>query len=189
MKLVNVNITVALSDTNLRSLQSITGSSDQYGGLASLATTTLTQLAEGGAMIDPLTARHIEQAVGRFDNPMDLIPLIEKGAGKDGSNTVIPLKLDPVNMPYWENLAEQQGVTVEAMFQNAIDHIIDQDWLYVIEPQPRKLRVTEDDYKQIAAVIGKPNPSGCDIAEFIKSLAANPLISTGEPYAVTGRTV
>ena len=144
--------------------------------LSSVATGLLIDQADGGLMIDPTTATRLSEATGKeIERPEDLIPLVEKGLGKKGGSFIVEWVVDPTFIGPLQDLAAQQGTTVEQLVQDGMNYAIGQGWLYAINPGPQPLNVNQEDMEYLKKTLEKKTITGTDVAQFIREMFDSPV--------------
>jgi hypothetical protein len=144
--------------------------------LGGVATWLLSDLAKGGLMLEPGVAKQISKYLKNVNwNGADLLPIVERGVGMQGDNFIATWKIDPTYEPMFRELAENQGRTVNELVQELMDWAAGQGWFYQWEPEPKALRFTPEDYKMLAEATGKEDPTGTDIASFVREMSASPV--------------
>jgi len=129
--------------------------------------------ANGGLMLRPNDLARMSKSVGRpVRTAVEVTELVEKGASvKDGKN-VFPLSLDPSALAVFEDTAKTMGWTMEQLFQDCVDQIVDQGWLYSMAPGNLLLQIQASDRKFLEDLLGTVNFYGADLVKKLKELSA-----------------
>jgi len=144
--------------------------------LSGIATGLLRELADGGVLLDCATSRQILDLIGTLDQ---LVPTLEKVGKVRQGGIVAEWRLDPVWLPAIEEIGKVQGRSVQEVVQDAMDYVMEQGWLYQIPAELPKVRFDPEDLKAVAEIIGIENPTGTDIAEWVKAQAQEPILAGG----------
>ena len=144
--------------------------------LSDVATGLLIDQADNGLMIDPATASRLCEITGKeIERPTDLIPLVEKAVGKKDGGIVVETVLDPFWVGPLQELATQQGRSLNELLSDCLNLIMDKGWLYEINPGPKTLNFTQQDMKYLRESLGKEVVSGTDVAQFIREMFDSPV--------------
>ena len=129
--------------------------------------------ANGGLMLRPNDLARMSKSVNRpVRTAVEVTELVEKGASvKDGKN-IFPLTLDPSALSVFEDTAKTMGWTMEELFQDCVNQIVDQGWLYTMAPGNLMLQISPSDRIFLEGVLGKVNFYGSDVVKKMKEILA-----------------
>ena len=141
--------------------------------LGLLATQVLTDLGNGGMLVDPQTMAQLGEIAHIGAGP-DLVPLVEKAMRRQGGGIVVSARLDPVWLPAIKAKAELSDVTPGQLVQWLFDQMIAKNLIMALPLDPPAFMIERSDIEEIREILGiEPGETltGTDIAEFIKRQA------------------
>lgn len=140
-----------------------------------MAESVLSQIATGGVLFTPDEVKLIQDSTGvELGTAEDLIPLLSAETGvQDGMHRVVVL-IDPANYPAYEELARTQERTVDALMQEVVDMVQENEWVYELHPRPRQVLMTETAASELAEVLGAEFATGADLVRLIQQKLAPP---------------
>jgi hypothetical protein len=148
--------------------------------LGGIATSLLCDLAGGGLVVPPEVMSRITAMTGEITSAKQLIPFIEKGVNLDDGSPCGKWRMDPTYMPYWEEVAAANGITVHQMIQSLCDYFVDSGWLNgSVIPGAEELiriRLTPEQYKSLQETLGKDHVTGADIMELVGEQVKEPAL-------------
>jgi hypothetical protein len=135
----------------------------------------LTQIATGGVLFPPDDVKLVLDSTGvQLSNAEELIPYISDVAGMvDGKHRVTVL-IDPANYPAYEELARTQERTVDALMQEVVDAVQENEWVYELHPRPHHVLMTEVAAERLAEILGAKFNTGTELADLIEKKLAPP---------------
>jgi len=145
----------------------VAGDAPTQDKLGAVASGLLCDLADGGIMIPPAYAERIRDVSGQLD-AVDITERVERSAGRFGESTVVEWIPDPSQVGYYQALADNQGLTLKQQLKAILDYAIEQGWLGSGAPDPWKILLTKEQYEWLAEVLGKEDPTGEDVVQFIE---------------------
>ena len=151
----------------------------------------LTQMATGGVMFSPEEVKLVLDSTGvQLGTAEDLIPYISDVAGMvDGKHRVTVL-IDPANYPAYEELARTQERTVDALMQEVVDAVQENEWVYELHPRPHHVLMTEKGAERLAEILGSTFNTGTELADLIEKKLAPPAEEdAGSLFAETASNV
>jgi hypothetical protein len=169
-------VQVSLQEAQCAALAAlIQGEAPPVDKLGALATQALSEMANGGMLIDAATMKNIVAMIGEVNDALDLIPVIEKATSHDAGRVVVSWAIDPSWIEPLKGIAVSQGITVQQLCQNCMDYAFAQGWLYSISPEPKVFRFTPEEEKEMEEIFGKKDLTGADVMEWIREQATLPI--------------
>jgi len=155
---------------------------EKVGGLAQ---TALTDLANGGMMLEPITMRALEQSIGQaIEGQGQILSLVEAGAGQADGRMVLKWSIDPTYMPQLEAMATFQECSVLELAQRTIDTCVDQGWaIGDVQPMPERVLMSKEDKSAIEQVLGGAFTNGTELSQLLKVALGMTSPFTEEPLA------
>ena len=140
-----------------------------------MAEDVLTQIATGGVLFPPDGVKLVLDSTGvELGSAEDLIPYISDVAGMvDGKHRVTVL-IDPANYPAYEELARTQERTVDALMQEVVDAVQENEWVYELHPRPHHVLMTEVAAERLAEILGSKFNTGTELADLIEKKLSPP---------------
>lgn len=136
--------------------------------LGATASGLLTDLAKGGIMIPPDYADRIRKSTGQLD-AVDITERCEGSVGMRGDASLVTWAPDPMWVGYLQNLADNQGLTLNQQVKSVLDHAFEQGWLGTAAPDPWKLLFTKEQHRWLSDALGKGDClTGLDVIEFVE---------------------
>lgn len=136
--------------------------------LASVAEGLMEQLAEGGIMLSAADVERLSETGHEVADAEDIVKMAESAVNFDQGQYVFRAVIDPANMPPLEELAKSNGISVEQMATDMLNYGIEQDWLYEVPPGYKSVRLTPEQNRMIAAMIGVPDFNGVHLEKFLR---------------------
>lgn len=162
-KQVDVAVTVTVEkDAYEKILSLIEGDGPPAQKVASLCNGILEDLASGGMMLGGPDMQRIRETL-RDADAASIIEAVEESSGMDEGQVVVRWRVDPTLTGPLQQIADQQGMTVDEVTQNLMDTAVSQGWFYDFNPQPHSIFVDHADYVKIAKVIGDDQFTGTDL--------------------------
>jgi predicted RNase H-related nuclease YkuK (DUF458 family) len=146
--------------------------SRKIGGIALHA---LTEIGDGGLVIDAKIYDQIRAIVGEIVNQQDLVKMVEASRGRRDGGIVATWRPDPTYMSVLEDVAASRGETVQALAQEIMDYVTGQGWMYQLAPETKQVFFTREQAKKVGEWLDKGvDFTGQDIcnALFSKARAA-----------------
>lgn len=140
--------------------------------LGSLVGELLTEIAEGGLLVDHFSMARIG-AVANVTSGADLVPLVEAALHRRRGQVVAEYLLDPIWAKPLEAVAARRGQTLQQLVQDSMNQAFAMKFFYpdFIDRavRPRALYFDQGELEQMAESLGKKNGelTGRDIAQFI----------------------
>lgn len=168
MEAVQVPVTVSLDESSYHKLLGlIPGDLPPAKKIEGFANGLVEDICQGGLMLSGDDVSRIRE-VSPNAGPEEIISAVGDSGGMEDGQIKVPFYLDPTLLGPLKDIAEMQGFSVQEVVQNMMDHAIEQGWFYALEPQPKCLFLEQDDYHQLAKVMGKGSPTGADLMEWLK---------------------
>jgi hypothetical protein len=162
-KQVDVAVTVTLERDAYEKIQAlIEGDAAPAQKIAGVCNGLLEDLAAGGMMLSGSDMERIRETL-RDADAAAIIEAVEESSGMDEGQVVVRWRVDPTLTGPLQQIADQQGMTVDEVTQNLMDTACDQGWFYQFNPQPHAIFVDHADYVKIGAVIGNEQFTGADL--------------------------
>ncbi len=168
-KLNNYSLLIGLQPEQVAKIEkAIPEETSTENRLARVATSLLMDLATGGIMLSPAEVKHIREALPdpTGDN---IVEAVERGVNRRRGHYVAEWEIDPVYLPYLQEIAQSRGRTIEWLIQEGMSWVMDKGWLYDFVADAAPLKMSETDHAEVAAILGKPHFTGTDVAEWIKA--------------------
>lgn len=150
--------------------------------IAGLANGAMLDLADGGMTLDGNVTRQIMELTGGLDDNQDLVKMVEAGRGMDNGRMVGKWMIDPTYEPVLQDIAASQGLSIQQVIQSLMDWGVGQGWAYQIAPDTSVMFFRREDAAAIGELIGVPNATGTDIANFLRGAFETP------QFEITGST-
>lgn len=142
--------------------------------VAGVAAGLLEDLARGGVMLAPETVSKVVTAMGPFDADT-LVDKVESGSKRRGGRREVVWEVDPSYEAAIEQTARVQNRSTEGVVRSIMDHAKDEEWFTLVGPQPLRVLMNEKDLAEVGEIIGVKEPTGTDIANWIKDQATLPI--------------
>jgi len=164
---VEVPVTLALDKSAYEKiLARIPGEAWPAQKIAAVCDGLLADISDGGLMLSGEDMRKICEAIPGA-SVESIIEAVEGHAGVEDGQIVVKWNVDPAYSEPLANMAQVQGLTVNEVVQNLMDHYI--QFAYDWSPEPPKILLTENEYEILTVVIGKKNFTGHDLLEYLKA--------------------
>lgn len=129
------------------------------------------QYSRGGVMLKPSQAHYLSTLSGTIvKTAEDVITVVENGVNRHSAsgNLVVTYSLDPAYAEPMEELAQQQGRTVEEIVQEAISVVFTNSWLYSISVEGGTLNFTREDREELERIVGHRPVTGSSLLGFLR---------------------
>lgn len=169
----------------------LVGMMDQVPGhteiqyIRDMAESLLEQQATGGVLFTADEVKLVEESTGvTLDTAENLIPLLAENTGIAEGMHVVKVLIDPANYPAYEELARTQERTVDALVQEVVDMVQENEWVYELHPRPRQVLMTEDQAAELVVLLGSEFATGADLHRLVaQKLAPVPEEDAGSLFA------
>ena len=141
--------------------------------LGCIAGGLLADLAGGGIMVSPEHAARVRSVLPEAD-ANSIAEQVERAAGRHGESLILEWEVDPTYVPYMEEIAQARGCTVREVLQQMMDFTIGQGIVENLPEEPRRLTVTEEDYRFLRQLLGKENIFGADLVQWARNQTGSP---------------
>jgi hypothetical protein len=164
----NYGLTVGLPEDAATAIANhVPGPQSTAEKLGAVASGLLCDLALGGAMLPPAYAERIQQALGSTD-PATITAAIEKAASKDGEATLVYWRVDPTQIAFYKQLADNvppSGISLEQQLKSLLDYAFAQGWFGMGAPDVYKILLTAEQWKFLQQLFAKDIPTGEDVID------------------------
>lgn len=143
--------------------------------LSKVASFLVEQYSKGGVLLKATQANYLSTISGRnVKTAEDVLTIVESGINRHSANgnLVVSYALDPAFAEPMEELARQQGRTVEEILQEAMAVVFTNSWLYSLETSGGTLVFTRETREELEAIIGCRSMTGAILVEALKKLLA-----------------
>jgi hypothetical protein len=138
-----------------------------------VATYMLSEYAAGGVMVKSTHAHYLERLSGRpVKTSETVVDIVESGVARKSAAGYLSVtyNVDPAFAEPLEQLAKQQGRTVEEIVQDGLDVVMKCGWLYNIQVDGGTINLTKDMRSRLEKAMKQKNVTGADIVTFIENL-------------------
>lgn len=135
--------------------------------LGRIARGNLNYLAAGGMMLDPMSAKRIEEVLPNAE-PSDIADAMEKFKDRRHGQASYTLEIDPAFLGPLEEVARSQGLEMRQTIQEAVNYIFAQGWLYALPQDIFATRFMPEDYEMIRQIMVVDHFTGTDLSEWIR---------------------
>lgn len=174
-----INVDVPLSDAQLKVLaEGALGEGTPADKVRGVTVTIMQQLADGGMMLSPLDMKKIVQSTGIDPaSGSDLLPFLAKGTGRRDGMRIVEVVLDPVYESAYEEIAKFQGRTLDDLFNDVVRQILDNEWVYEVNPRPAAVLMAPEDKAELEDLLGAKFENGTALIKLLRNAlgADNPL--------------
>ena len=149
-------------------MDNVPGHTDmQY--IRDMAESLLEQQASGGVMFSGEECKLVEDSTGVIlSTAENLLPFLSAETGmQDGMHRVVVL-IDPANYPAYEELARTQERTVDALMQEVVDMVQENEWVYELHPRPRQVLMTEAAAAELEVFLGAKFATGSELFALLR---------------------
>lgn len=168
MDSVQVPVTVALPQAAYDKLMTLVeGDLPPVQKIEKVVNDLVQDLADGGLMLSGIDMKRIQEAAPGA-GPDEIIDAVEESQGLEDGQVVIKWAVDPTLIEPLQNIADTQGTTVQDVVQNMMDTASSEGWFYEFNPKPHVVFVNVEDFKSIAALLGKEHPTGVDLVKWLQ---------------------
>lgn len=137
--------------------------------VSGFVTSLLRDLATGGIFIPPDWAARV-RAVLDPASPERITETVEKVAQRRGDCTVVEWVVDPTQVNFYREQADNNGLTLEQQVKAHLDYAFANGWLGTGAPEPFKILLTGEQYRRLQERFLKDIVTGADVmAEFDKT--------------------
>jgi hypothetical protein len=164
-------ISVKLSETEAAAI------SARGGTLSATATTLLRDYARGGAVIPAEWAARIQAAIDTVEASA-IVDHVEKSVGRHGESVVVEWVVDPTQIQFYREQAENAGMTLQQQLKAHMDYGYAQGWLGSTAPDPFKLLLTAEQYRWLRQLCEKDVVTGSDVIARLHQAGATPSFVT-----------
>ena len=165
---VNFGLTVSLDEAQSNVIaENAPGQAGVAEKLSAVAAGLLADLAKGGVMIPPDWAIRIRNAIGTVE-PAAIIENVEKAVGRCGESVRIEWVPDPTWLGFLQAQADNTGITLSHQLQAHLDHALCQGWLGGSAPDPFKLLLDRDQYRELQQFFEKDVVTGTDVVDCVR---------------------
>ena len=144
-----------------------------------LANTCLRALAQGGVLVAPEWAERIKSAIGTTD-AASITESVERCARRFGEARLVEWSVDPTQLAFYQQLADNAGVTLEHQLKSLLDYAYSQGWFGMGAPDPFKLWLSQDQYRALQQFFQKDIVTGQDVIERL-GVSAVTQAESGDP--------
>jgi hypothetical protein len=161
-------LTVSLSDAEANAITAAQPAGQSASDKLSItAGSLLRDLARGGAMIGAEWATRVQAAIETTD-PAAIVSAVEKSVSRNGEATTVQWIVDPTHVQFYQQLADNNGVTLERELKTLLDHAYEQGWFGMSAPEVNKILLDAGQYKELQQMFGKDIPTGEDVMERLR---------------------
>lgn len=132
--------------------------------LSRVATSLLRDLAKGGVMLAPEWAGRVQAAIGTVDSET-IATHVEKAVGRSGDSTRVEWIVDPTQIGFYMEQAENAGISLNQQLKAHLDYAYQNGWLGSSAPDPFKILLTKDQYKALQNLFAKDVVTGQDVID------------------------
>ena len=169
---VRFGLTVDLTAGEANAITSQAAGETATEKLSVVAAGLLKDLAGGGTMLSPPMAERINAAIGTIEESA-IVANVEKAAGTDGDAVIVRWRIDPTQVEFYRQVAESNGISLEAHVKNVFDYGFMQGWCGSSAPDAFKLLVTADQFAYLQQRFEKDSVTGEDVVEALRAHDAN----------------
>lgn len=170
-------LTVSLNDKDTSAITAaIPGERTPTDKINTVAAGLLRDLARGGVMIPNDYAERIQAAINTAE-PAEIASAVEKSVGKSGESTRVEWIVDPTQISFYQSQADNAGITLNHQLKSHMDWFFLQGGLGSSAPDPFKILLTAEQWKELQRRFGKDIPTGEDVME---ALGANSVVFSDE---------
>lgn len=130
--------------------------------LSVIATNLLRQLAGGGIMIPPEWAQRVDEAIHTAE-PAAIVEHVEKAVGKQGDYTTVEWLVDPTQIGFYKMQADNAGISLAMQLKAHMDYGYGNGWLGQTAPEPFKILLTPEQYRELQQLFARDIVVGQDI--------------------------
>lgn len=138
--------------------------------LGRAATGLLRDYARKGVMIPPEYADRIETAIGNTE-PASITEHVEASVKRRGEATVVEWIIDPTQILFFQELANSRGFSLENQLKSAMDYAYMQGWFNQNTPDPYKILLTQEQYRQLQNMFDQDIVTGYDVMQRLEQTA------------------
>lgn len=139
---------------------------DKINGFAKML---LEAYAGGGIMLTGIDLQAIEKTAGvKITDSSTVISSIQKSASREDGQFTVKAQIDPSFWPNITDMATQQGTTVPALLEDAINTMLSNSWLYSWIPA-MQTNWSDKELYALKGIIGKDRPTAADIISALRS--------------------
>lgn len=140
---------------------------------AIVANAWLKDFAKGAIMIPAEWSERIRTAIGTED-PSAIVEQVEIAVGKSGDATRVEWHVDPTQIQFYQQLADNAGVTMNHQLKSLLDYAYSQGWFGSSAPDAFKILLDPEQYRRLQELFGKDIVTGADVMEQIEVIAHRP---------------
>jgi hypothetical protein len=133
----------------------------------------LSDLGDGGMMLSPSDVERIRTAVPEA-GPDEIISACEESAGMEDGQVVIKWSMDNTMFEPLQQVADQQGVTVQECAQNMMDYAVSNGWFYEILLTSKALWFDPAQYASLKKLTGMEDLTGEQLVTLLEQAIVNP---------------
>ena len=165
----NYGLVVSLSDVEANAITTAQPAGQSATDkLSIVAGSLLRDLARGGAMVPPEYATRIEAAIETMD-PAAIASAVEKSVSRQGEATTVQWVVDPTHIQFYQQLADNNGVTLERELKSLLDFAYEQGWFGMSAPEVNKILLDAGQYRELQKMFGKDIPTGEDVINRLRN--------------------
>ena len=169
-KQVSFGSTLSLEESQALTIaKCVSGDAPVADKLSAVASGLLGDLAKGGVMIPGEWARRIESAIGTTD-AQEIVDRVEQASGRSGESPRIEWIPDPTWLGFLQGQADNAGITLSHQLKAHLDFALYNGWLGTSAPEPFKLLLSQEDYRELQQLLKKDNVTGFDVMEKLREV-------------------
>lgn len=139
--------------------------------IGGIALQLLRDQADGGLMIRPGEMQRITEATGVDPEcGEDLVQVLSGATGVEEGKHRVAVLIDPSYYPAYQEIAAIQERPVEALFQEAIDAALEQEWVYQLKPEqaPARILMPPSIKEELEQLLDGKFSTGTELAALVK---------------------
>lgn len=130
--------------------------------LGRCATIVLSELAKGAILIPADYAARVRQAIDT-DSPIAVVEHVESAVNRQGEAVIVPWVVDPTQVQYYRELAENNGMTLERQLKAVMDYAFSEGWLGSGVPITHYIMLDSEQYRKLQDLFKKDVVNGEDV--------------------------
>ena len=167
------NLDLPITEANCKKITAMIEREDlsEAQKVGGVALQLLNDLAEGGMMLKSDDMEAIRQATGiDVESGADLIAPLSEATSRKSGMLMIPYYVDPSVEAAYQNIADMQSRTVQELFQEVTDFVIENEMVYNLLPQqrPDAVYMTPAARAELVGVLEGEFSNGTELAKLVK---------------------
>jgi hypothetical protein len=165
---VQIPLTVTVSKEAYDKLVAIVpGDEDSAHKIQSVVNGLIEDLSDCGMMLSGSDVERIRTAVPEA-GPDQIIEAVEESAGMEDGVTVVKWAVDGTMLEPLQQIADQQGMTVQEIVQNMMDTAVGNGWFYDTLVANKALWFEPEWYEFLRKLTGLEDISGEELYKFLQ---------------------